>query len=166
LALGGSALTLAGILPFEPRSFQRWGASLDYLIKSGRFLFAISSVVFGIDHLLYLKFVAGLVPAWIPWHMFWAYFTGVAFIAAGLSIATKWVGEWAGLLLGTMFLLWFVFLHMPRALGLSAAAGAGAPRNPNEWSSAFIALGMCGGSWICARALSGAKAGGRAGDTP
>jgi hypothetical protein len=24
------------------------------------------------------------------------------------------------------------------------------PNAPNECSSAFIALGMCGGSWICA----------------
>jgi hypothetical protein len=63
-----------------------------------------------------------------------------------VSIGTKWLARWAGALLGTMFLLWFVLLHMPRSLGLSVASGPGAPRNPNEWSSAFIALAMCGAS--------------------
>jgi len=152
VAIGGSALILSGTVPFEPHS--SWHLVLDEAVKSGRYLFAISSIVFGIDHLLYLGFVASLVPWWIPWHSFWAFFTGVAFIAAGLSIGTKWAGRWAAMLVGVMFLIWFMVLHLPRALGFSAAAGKGAPLNPNEWSSAFIALGMCGGSWICAQALS------------
>ena len=155
LAICGSALTLAGIYPSDVHHSHPWSVILEWGIKSGRFLFAISAIVFGIDHLLYIPFVASLVPSWIPWHLFWAYFTGIALIAAGLSIGTTWAGRWAGALLGTMFLLWFIILHVPRSLGLSAASGPGAPRNPNEWSSAFIALAMCGGSWICARALSG-----------
>jgi hypothetical protein len=110
------------------------------LLKSGSYLFAASSIAFGIDHFLYLRFVARLVPGWIPWHLFWAFFTGIAFIAAGLSIGTKRAAKWAGVLLGTMFLLWFAVLHLPKALGLSAAAGRGAPLNSNEWSSAFIAV--------------------------
>jgi hypothetical protein len=51
-------------------------------ISSGPFLFASSSIVFGVDHLLYLRFVASLVPSWISWHLFWAYLTAFAFIAA------------------------------------------------------------------------------------
>jgi hypothetical protein len=120
------------------------------LVASGRYLFAFSAIIFGIDHLIFLRFVASLVPWWIPWHLFWAYFTAFAFIAAGLSIGTRWLASWAGLSLGAMFLLWFVVLHLPRSFGLSVAAGPGAPRNPDEWSSAFIALAMAGGSWILA----------------
>jgi hypothetical protein len=154
LAMCGAALTLAGTLPAEGSHVQPWNSALDWLIKSGRFIFAIALVIFGIDHFLFLRFVAGLVPPWIPWHLFWSFFFGCAMVAAGVSIATKWVGVWGAALIGTMFLIWFIVLHIPRALGLAAAASAGAPRNPNEWSSAFIALAMCGGSWICALALS------------
>lgn len=159
LALCASALVLAGTVPAAGRYSERSSGALDWgneswLSKSGRFLFAISAIVFGVDHLMFIKFIASLVPPWIPWHLFWAYFTAIGFIAAGLSIGTKWLGRWSATLLGTMFLLWFLVLHLPRALGLAAAAGPGAPRNPNEWSSAFIALGMCGGSWTCARALA------------
>jgi hypothetical protein len=152
LAIGGAALTLAGTLPVEERYPQPWNSALDWLNKSGRFIFAIALVVFDLDHFLFLRFVASLVPPWIPWHLFWAFFFGCAFIAAGVSIATKWMGQWGATLIGTMFLLWFFVLHLPRVSGLAGIAGA--PHNPNEWFSAFIALAMWGGSWICAWALS------------
>ena len=54
LAMCGSALTLAGTLPVERGPLQRWSHALDGLIRSGRFLFAASSVVFGIDHFIVL----------------------------------------------------------------------------------------------------------------
>jgi hypothetical protein len=46
LAIGGAALTLAGTLPVEERYPQPWNSALDWLIKSGRFIFAIALVVF------------------------------------------------------------------------------------------------------------------------
>lgn len=146
LAICGSALTLAGTLP-TGSSFRRWGSVLDKLTKSGPYLFRASSVVFGIDHLLVLAVIASLVPAWMHGGMFWAYLTGTAFIAAGVSIATKWMDQWGAALLGTMFLLWFLLLHSPRVVSAFRSHDRNAPA---EWSSAFIALGMCGGSWICA----------------
>jgi uncharacterized membrane protein YphA (DoxX/SURF4 family) len=146
LAIGASALTLAGTLPASG-SIRPWDRVLDILIGSGPYLFAASSVVFGIDHFFVLGLIASLVPAWLPAHMFWAYLTGVAFIAAGISIALQWMDQWAAALLGTMFLLWFLVLHSPRVV---IAVRSHDPNTPDEWSSAFIALGLCGGSWICA----------------
>jgi uncharacterized membrane protein len=149
LAMSGAALTLAGTLPADWSYFGRWEGAVNSLIKSGRFLFAASSVIFGIDHFVVLALIVRLVPSWIPGGgLFWAYFTGTAFIAAGVCIAMKWAARWAAALLGTMFLLWFLLLHAPRIMSLPRA------RDPHEWSSAFIALGMCGGSWILASALS------------
>src|SRR5713226_7889837 len=46
----------------------------------------IPLVVFGVQHFLYARFVAALVPSWIPGHLFWAYAVGIAFIATTLSI--------------------------------------------------------------------------------
>jgi hypothetical protein len=40
-------------------------------------------------------------------------------------------------MLGRMLLLWFLLLHIPRALGMAGITGA--PHNPNERSSAIIA---------------------------
>jgi len=47
-----------------------------------------------------------------------------------------------------MFLLWFLVLHAPRVASYPKVL------DPHEWSSAFIALGICGGSWILAWSLS------------
>jgi uncharacterized membrane protein YphA (DoxX/SURF4 family) len=145
LALCGAALTLALSLSPDRIYFQRWTGTLDNFLRSGRYLFAVSSVVFGITHFLVLRFIASLIPAWIPGRLFWAYFTGAAFVAAGLSIAAKWMDRLAATLLGTMFLLWVLLVHTPRVMGAARS------HDPNEWSSAFIALGMCGASWIIAR---------------
>jgi hypothetical protein len=102
-------------------------------------------VVFGVSHFLIPRFIASLIPAWIPGSgMFWAYLTGVVFILPGLTIGAKWIDFWGAFVLGLMFLLWFFLLHSPRVL---AASGF---HNPDEWSSAFIALAICGGSWIIA----------------
>ena len=51
--------------------------------------FGIPLVIFGIQHLMYGRFVATLVPSWIPGRLCWAYFVGVAFVAAAIGIATK-----------------------------------------------------------------------------
>jgi uncharacterized membrane protein len=147
--LCASALMLAGILAADSRNPGRWKDARDGLILSGRILFAASAIVFGISHFLIPKFIASLIPTWIPGSgLSWAYLTGIAFVAAGLSFATHWMSCWAGVMLGVMFLLWFLVLHLPRVMSYPRS------RDPAEWSSAFIALGICGGSWIAATALS------------
>jgi uncharacterized membrane protein len=147
LAICASALTLAGTSRTENAALRRSSGVLDHFIRSCPYLFGVSAVVFGIDHFLVLPFIASLVPAWISGGVFWAYFTGAAFIAAGISILTKKLDQWGAGLLGMMFFLWFVLLHAPR---VASAYLAHDPSVQNEWSSAFIALAMCGGSWIIA----------------
>lgn len=139
LALGAAALVLAGEL--ESVNSRSW----ESLVLVGRLLFAMTLVVFGIEHFMYAKFIATLIPAWIPGHLFWAYFVGVVFIAAALSFITKVQGHMAAALLGLMFLLWVVGLHAPRV--------AAAPHNGNEWTSAMVALAFSGGSFVLAGAL-------------
>lgn len=139
MALGAAALVLAGEL--ELSNSMSW----ESLVLAGRFLFAAALVVVGVQHFLYAKFIATLIPAWIPGHLFWSYFVGVAFIAAALSLATKIQGRLAASLLGLMFLLWVVVLHVPRIIA--------SLRNGNEWTSGMIALAMCGGSFVLAGAL-------------
>lgn len=147
LAMASSALTLAETLPTAPTHSRRWDSVLDKLMWSGPYLFGVSSIVFGIDHFLVLDVIASLVPAWLPGHMFWAYLTGAAFILAGISILTKWMDQWGAFMLGTMFVIWFFILHSPRVV---VALRSHNPNSQNECSSALIALGMCGGCWICA----------------
>lgn len=142
LALGSAGLMLAGTLPRADGSVARWDRALA---NTGRVLFGIAAVVFGVDHFLALGLIASLVPAWMPGHTIIASLTGAAMIAAGVTILTKWMGGSGAFGLGALFLLIFLTLHVSRVLA--------APRSADEWSSALIALGMCGASWICASAL-------------
>ncbi len=139
LALGASAWTF---VQTQPPDSSRWERVLGKVTVSGPYLFAMSLIVFGSIHFVVARFIASLIPAWIPGSLFWTYLTGTALIAAAISITIRRLNQWAGFLLGVMFLLWVVLLHAPRV--------AADPHSADEWSSAFIALGMCGGSWIVA----------------
>lgn len=125
------------------------GVTPSLLVRGSRYLLALSLIIFGVDHFLALAFIATLLPGWIPWHVFWVAFFGVAFIAAGLSIGLDFLKRWGAACIGLMFGIWVVTLHLPRVLGLYPIAGA--PCDPNEWSSLFIAIALWGGSWALAR---------------
>ena len=149
LTMCSGSLMLAASLPAKGTGLGRWDGVLKQFLESGRYLFAISAIVFGIDHYIVFGLIVSLVPHWIPggsW--FWANVTALAFVAAGVSIASRWMDRIAATLLGVMFLLWFLVLHLPRVVSYPRS------HDPDEWSSAFIALAVCGVSWILAASLS------------
>jgi uncharacterized membrane protein len=149
LTMSASAFMLAGILPADSRILGLSRISDSFLIKLGRYFLGISAIVFCIPHFIVAGFIASLIPSWIPGPgLYWSYFTGAVFLVTGMSVLTNWMARWGAATLGVMFLLWFLLLHLPRVLSY--------PRSqvPAEWSSAFIAMGICGGSWIAATALS------------
>jgi hypothetical protein len=86
----------------------------------------------------------------MPWHLFWAYFTAFAFIAAAAAIAAKRMTVLASGLLGFMFFLWVVTLHAPRV--------AAAVHNGDEWNSLFMCLAMSGFAFILAGSFNPALA--------
>jgi len=95
---------------------------------------------------LYADFLATVVPAWMPVRLFWAYFVGMVFLMTASDIFFKKWERPAATLLGVMFLLFVVMLHIPRIVTHS--------RDGNEWTSGFVALAMSGGAWILAGATS------------
>jgi uncharacterized membrane protein len=63
-------------------------------VRIARVLYALALIAFGLSHFFYLQFTAPLIPEWIPGHVFWAYHTGAAYLAAGVAVLT---GVWARL---------------------------------------------------------------------
>lgn len=143
VAMGGAALVIGGTFP---ATVTRSRDSQGSLVELGRWLFAASLIVFGVQHLMYAKFVAALIPAWIPGRVFWAFATGIAFLLVAVSLLARVRIHLAAGLLGLMFLLWVVLLHSPRV--------AKAPHNANEWTSEFVALAMCGASLVLSEAFA------------
>lgn len=86
---------------------------LRWLPRLGELLMALLVVFSGVLHYHYAKGVANIVPSWMPWRLFWACFTGTAFLAAGISIVTRKKTRLAATLLGIMLCLFVLLIHAP-----------------------------------------------------
>jgi hypothetical protein len=140
LSIAASALILHGLSA---------GASGKYSLLPGRLFFAIALVIFGIQHFLYVRFLATLVPHYLPGHHLWVLATGFALIAAGLSIATTIEDKYAAYGIFVLFFGWLILLHAPRILH--------ALHNGDEWSSGFVVLAFSGTSLLLAASSTGNK---------
>jgi uncharacterized membrane protein len=111
---GGVVLALGLIAIF--RGEWAGAGGLDRAVLLGRLAFAVPLAMFGGEHFLAATAIASMIPHWIPGHLFWSYFVGVALMAAGLSIAVKKLSGVAATLLGIMIFCFVVLLHVPRLL--------------------------------------------------
>jgi len=80
----------------------------------GKYLFAIPFLVFGLVHFINADEMSGLVP--LPGGVFWIYLTGLALIAASLSILTGKETKLACQLLALLLLIFVFFVQMPGVL--------------------------------------------------
>lgn len=135
IALAGGALVLAGW--FSPGGSDLFRDDPGRALSQwGRYLFAGSLLVFSGLHFVFAPFIATLIPTWIPGQLLWAYFVGVAFVSTAVSLLLNRYVSVSNTWLGSMFLLWVIILHAPRAMAK--------PHIEPEWTSLLIALAMSG----------------------
>ncbi len=141
------SMCAAGILVFlmalwaaKPDLAQARG--LDKIVALSNLCFAVPLAVFGALHLSGVEIVLPIVPKFMPWRLFWAYFFGFALLSASLSIATKIQVRWSGLLFGIAMFLFVAMLIIP---GIYAD-----PRNRFSWTVLFRESSFGGGGWILA----------------
>jgi uncharacterized membrane protein len=147
-ALVGGAAILAGTVPGSAGERTGPVAAFGRAARLGPYLLAAFLLVAGVQHFWYARFVATLVPAWIPpGQMFWTYFTGVALMAGGLGMLVPRTARLAAALSALMIFLWVLLLHIPRAV-----AG---PRHAFEAAGIFEALALSGVALLVAAYVSG-----------
>jgi uncharacterized membrane protein YphA (DoxX/SURF4 family) len=147
LALSGGAFLIAESFPKEKNAGQKESGAiliLEKIMPLGRIFFSIMLICFGIDHFLYTAVVADMVPGWMSAHVFWTYFGGIALVGSGISILLKIKMKLVSILLGSMILIWFIFLHIPGAI--SDPSG----QMGNEVTSAWSALAFSGIAFVIA----------------
>ena len=136
-----------GLVTMFLRGDWQKARGLDKLILFGPLFYAAPLAAFGTEHFTLTKDHRVDRPAFIPWHMFWAYFVGACFIAAALSLVTKIQARLAASLLALTFFLFVVLMDAP-----------GLARNPqNRFALALMLreLAFSGGPLALAASLSG-----------
>src|ERR1041385_8068078 len=111
-SVGGGVFAIGLLTIFLYGHWQR-AQRLDKLILLGPLLYAAPLAGFGTEHFTITKVIASLVPAWIPWHLFWAYFVGACFIFGPLSLVTMIQARIAASLLALNFFLFVVLMDAP-----------------------------------------------------
>jgi len=144
LALSGGAFVIAGCFSEENKNLPN--RYLGKPLRYGSILFALPILTFGILHFLYAKDVSTLIPSWIPYPVFWTYLAGVGLAGSGIAIIFKVRTGLIATLLGSMILIWFIILHVPRVTAASFSDMGG------EITSAFLALAYSGTAFVIAGA--------------
>jgi uncharacterized membrane protein YphA (DoxX/SURF4 family) len=138
----GAAILLFVIALWVAKTDIAQARGLDKVVVLSNLCFALPLAVFGAEHLSAAQFIQQGVPSYVPWHLFWAYFVGVALLAASLSIATKIQVRWSGLLFGIMMFLFVAMMDIPGTLA--------DPRNRFSWALTLRELAFGGGGWLLA----------------
>ncbi len=110
--VGGTVFAIGLVTMFLRGDWQK-AQGLDKLILFGPLFYAAPIAAFGTEHFTINRIIASMVPKVVPWHVFWAYFIGACFIAAGLSLVTKIQNRLAASLLALTFFLFVSLMDAP-----------------------------------------------------
>jgi uncharacterized membrane protein len=112
--IAGAVFLVAGLFALQRE--LRTAAWLDKLIALGSVFVAASLATFGGEHFVAGQSMAGMVPAWLPAHVFWVYLVGTALFAAALSLIAKKCVRLSVPLLAAMFFCFVLMIHAPNVI--------------------------------------------------
>jgi hypothetical protein len=149
VAMCGTGILVFLIGLWAARSDIARAGGLDKIVALSNLCFAVPLAVFGALHVSAVEFVLPIVPKYMPWRLFWAYLVGFALLAASLSIATKILVRWSGILFAVMMFSFVTMLIIP---GVFAN-----PHSRFTWTLIFRESSFGGGGLMLAAIAMGER---------
>jgi uncharacterized membrane protein len=119
------------------------GKSSPSFARAIRWVFGVSAIVFGCNHLASPRGSAPFVPAWMPFGpSFWVAFTGAAFVLAGVAIIVRRMDVLAARLLALMLLVFSGATLLPFLVA--------APKMEGNWGANAYNIVAAASAWILA----------------
>ena len=101
--------------------------------KALPYLIAIPMAIFGVQHFIYLQFVADFDPGLDSWRTFWACFTGVASDRLRRGNPVRNLGPLGSDIVGSMIFLWVALLHTSRIAAKARRFGVAGEVSSKPW---------------------------------
>jgi len=124
-------------------------ATGDKGIRIARVLYGLALIFFGVGHFAYLTQTVVLVPAWLPEHVFWAFFTGGTFIGAGVAVLIGVCARLAATLSALQIAMFIVLVWLPIVSASHISAF--------QWGEFVVTCALTAGAWVVADSYRGMR---------
>jgi uncharacterized membrane protein len=124
----------------------------EHSLRAARIVFGLTCIFYGGSHFAYADYTASMVPTWLPIHLGFAYFTGLAHVAAGIGLVLGTLPRLAAILEALMMSLFGLLVWVPSFFMQPRPQWATPPAN--QWSELVVNLLLATSAWVVVASLS------------